>query len=84
MKMEFYAASKILFFRAQPFASPIGCKPLRPSQILRFLVTSQVTLPNYRATSIAHSGVALPVWACYLGFIEPPLRCCGRPFGGEI
>ena len=43
MKMEFYAASKILFFRAQPFASPIGCKPLRPSQILRFLVTSQVT-----------------------------------------
>jgi len=39
-----------------------------------FLVTLLVTLLTFGATSMAHSGVALLVWACYLELIEPPLR----------
>ncbi len=43
--------------------------------ILAILVTSRVTFLNFRATSMARSGVALMVWGCYLVLIEPPLRC---------
>jgi hypothetical protein len=33
---------------------------------------------------MAHSGVALLVWACYFELSEPPLRCCGTHLlGGE-
>jgi len=49
---------------------------------ITFLVTLLVTFPNLRATSMAHSGVALLVWPCYLDDIEPPLRCCGCIFSG--
>jgi len=31
---------------------------------------------------MAHSGVALVVWPCYLDDIEPPLRCCGASSRG--
>jgi hypothetical protein len=51
---------------------------------ITLLVTLLVTLLNLRATSMAHSGVALVVWPCYLDDIEPPLRCCGHLLGGEI
>jgi len=33
---------------------------------------------------MAHSGVALLVWACYLDDIEPPLRCCGASSRGWV
>jgi hypothetical protein len=49
---------------------------------ITFLVTLLVTLLNLRATSMAHSGVALVVWPCYLDDIEPPLRCCGASSRG--
>jgi hypothetical protein len=41
---------------------------------ITLLVTSQVTLLNLSATSMARLGVALLVCACYLDDMKPPLQ----------
>jgi len=53
----------------------VSSQSIATALILPFVVTSRVTFLNFRATSMARSGVAPMVWACYLVLIEPPLRC---------
>jgi len=51
---------------------------------LRFWLLRGVTLLNFSATSMARSGVALLVRACYLDDIESPLRCCDASSWGWV